>query len=165
MSTKRSTIPLLDVDQKSLHDLLQMNIDSRDGFAYAGERLAEKHSSLSMRFHRYSQQRNEFCEKLKGIGEMNHQEPIEHGTIAASLHRTWMDLKDQLNEVIDVSAVITEAIRGESYIKESYETAINQVQEPRILALLKFQYESVQESYSWLADLHANEVRRKSNAN
>lgn len=165
MSTMRSTIPLLDADQKSLHDLLQMNIDSRDGFAYAGERLAEKHSSLSMRFHRYSQQRNEFFEKLKEIGEMNHQNPVERGTIAASLHRTWMDLKDQLNEAIDVSAVITEAMRGESYIKETYETAIDHVAEPRLLALLKYQYESVQESCSWLADLQAEEVRRKSNEN
>ena len=165
MSTTRSTIPLLDVDQKSLHDLLQMNIDSRDGFAYAGERLAEKHSSLSMRFHRYSQQRNEFFEKLKEIGEMNHQEPIERGSIAASLHRTWMDLRDQLHEAIDVSSVITEAMRGESYIKNSYETAIDHVAEPRLLALLKYQYESIQESCSWLADLQAEDVRLKSNAN
>ena len=120
---------------------------------------------LSKRFHRYSQQRNEFFEKLKEIGEMNQQEPIERGSIAASLHRTWMDLRDQLNEAIDVSSVVTEAMRGESYIKKSYETAIDHVAEPRLLALLKYQYESIQESYSWLADLQAEDVRLKSNAN
>jgi hypothetical protein len=42
---------------------------------------------------------------------------------------------------------------------------IDHVAEPRLLALLKYQYESIQESCSWLADLQAEEVRRKSNAN
>ncbi len=138
---------------EQVRDLLQMNIDSRDGFAYAGERLAEKHSELSIRFHRYSQQRNDFYEKLKEVVQINHQEPITRGTMAASLHRTWMELRDELNEMVDVSAVIAEAERGEGYIQEAYESAIRSVEEPTLLAMLKHQFASVQESYSWLAGL------------
>ncbi len=164
METNDSTVTVSNVDREQLRDLLQMNIDSRDGFAYAGERLAEKHSSLSNRFHRYSQQRNDFCEKLKEIEEMNHEKPAMRGTIAASLHRTWMELRDALNEAIDVSAVVTEAQRGESYIKQAYEAAIDIVLEPRLLALLAHQYASVKESYSWLAGLHDENEGRKGNA-
>lgn len=72
MTTSQTTISVSKVDRAQLLDLLHMNIDSRDGFAYAGGRLAEKHSSLSIKFHRYSQQRNDFCEKLMEIEEMNH---------------------------------------------------------------------------------------------
>ena len=164
METNYSTINITDMDSEQLRDLLQMNIDSRDGFAYAGERLAEKHSSLSNRFHRYSQQRNDFCEKLKEIEEMNHEKPPMRGTIAASLHRTWMELRDELNEDVDVSAVVTEAQRGESYIKQAYEAAIDTVLEPRLLALLRHQYASITESYSWLAGLHDENERRNGNA-
>lgn len=50
METAHSTLIVSEADRKQLRELLHMNIDSRDGFAYAGERLAEKHSSLSNRF-------------------------------------------------------------------------------------------------------------------
>ena len=162
--TSQTTITVSNADRVQLLDLLHMNIDSRDGFAYAGERLAEKHSSLSIRFHRYSQQRNDFCEKLKEIEEMNHEKPNMRGTIAASLHRTWMELRDELNEAVDVSAVVFEARRGEGYIKEAYEMAMNSVVEPRLRALLNSQFESVKESYSWLDGLYEADEKRKSNA-
>ena len=161
METTHTSKPISYIDLAQIRDLLHMNVDSRDGFAYAGKRLAEKHSSLSMRFHRYSQQRNDFVEKLKEIAEVNHEEASERGTIAASLHRTWMELRDELNEAVDVSAVVIEAQRGESYIKQAYETAIDTVIEPRLQSLLTHQYQSIKESYAWLAGLHEEDERRK----
>ena len=146
METTHSSKPISYIDLRQIHDLLHMNIDSRDGFAYAGKRLAEKHSSLSMRFHRYSQQRNDFLEKLKEIAEVNHE------------------LRDELNEAVDVSAVVAEAERGESYIKQAYETAIDTVIEPRLQSLLTHQYQSIKESYAWLVGLHEEDERRKGHA-
>ncbi len=141
-----------------------MNIDSRDGFAYAGERLAEKHSALSIRFYRYSQQRNDFLEKLKEVVKINHEKPVTRGTMAASLHRTWMELRDELNEMVDVSAVVAEAERGEGYIKDAYESAIHSVDEPKLIAMLKHQFASVQESHPWLAGLIEADQKGKNNA-
>ena len=164
MKTTHPTSSTSAVDRKQIRDLLQMNIDSRDGFAYAGKRLAEKHSSLSMRFHHYSNQRNDFFEKLKEIGGMSLDESAERGTIAASLHRTWMELRDELNESVDVSAVVVEAQLGESYIKQAYEIAIDAFIEPRLRALLTQQYESVKESSSWLVGLREEDQRREATA-
>ena len=161
MIINQTAMPISDIDRVQLRDLLHMNVDSRDGFAYAGKRLSEKHSSLSMRFHRYSQQRNDFCEKLKEIEVMHHDMPNDRGTIAASLHRTWMELRDELNEAIDVSAVVAEALRGEHYIKQAYETAIEKVTDPRLQTLLKDQYESIKESCAWLAGLQAEDESQK----
>jgi len=164
METTHPTIAISDVDRVHLLDLLHMNIDSRNGFAYAGKRLAEKHSSLAMRFHRYSQQRNDFFEKIKEIEMLNHQEPSERGTFAASLHRTWMELRDELNENVDVSALVFEAKRGESYIKEAYESAIAATTEPKLHAILSDQYEAIKESYGWLSGLQAEHENRMEKA-
>ncbi len=101
-----------------------MHIDSRDGFAYVAKRISDKYSRLSDQFQQYSNQRNEFLETIMELPEMNHQESVDQGTLTASLHRTWMELKDELSEAVNVSAVIIEAQRGESYIKQAYESAI-----------------------------------------
>jgi uncharacterized protein (TIGR02284 family) len=153
MELTQSTILISDIDRQLVQDLIQMNIDSRDGFAYASERLVGKHSALSMRFHRYSQQRKDFQEKLSEVCEMNHDEPTEQGSIAASLHRTWMELRDELQASVDISALVREARRGESFINQAYQTAIETVTDSRLRRMLDQQFESVKESYAWLSRL------------
>lgn len=95
---------------------------------------------------------------------MGERHPIERGTIAASLHRSWMELKDELNKSIDISAIVNESQRGESYIKHAYETALESVTGPRLRTLLQQQIESVKESYAWLSELKTIEERRSNNA-
>jgi hypothetical protein len=131
MESIRSTIQISDADREQLRNLLHMNIVSRDGFAHAGKRLADKHSTLSMRFHQFSQERNEFCEKLGEIVEASQKEPIQ------------LNLED----------AVVEAHRREGYIKQAYETAIGEVLDPRLCAILKHQYESIKWSFSWLDEL------------
>jgi uncharacterized protein (TIGR02284 family) len=164
MEPSQSNTTLEIEDLAVLQDLLQMNIDSRDGFAYAAKRLSDKHSALSNQFQQYSHQRNEFLETIKELREMNHLESVDRGTLAASLHRTWMELKDELSESVNISAVISEAQRGESYIKQAYESAINSVTEPRLLAVLNQQHESIVESYYWLSGLRDQGRGSKANA-
>jgi uncharacterized protein (TIGR02284 family) len=164
MESSQSATTLEIEDLAVLQDLLQMNVDSRDGFAYAAKRLSDKHSALSNRFQQYSHQRNEFAETMKELRETNHQESVDRGTLAASLHRTWMELRDELNETVNISAVISEAQRGESYIKQAYESAITSTTEPRLLALLNQQHDSVLESYNWLSGLKEQGRGIKANA-
>jgi uncharacterized protein (TIGR02284 family) len=164
MESSQSSTTLEIEDLAVLQDLVQMNIDSRDGFAYAAKRLSDKHSTLSNQFQQYSHQRNEFLETIKELREMNHLESADRGTLAASLHRTWMELKDELSEAVNVSAVISEAQRGESYIKQAYESAIINITEPRLLAVLHQQHKSILESYNWLSGLKDQGRGLKANA-
>jgi hypothetical protein len=76
MESSQSSTTLEIADLAVLQDLLQMNIDSRDGFAYAAKRLSDKHSTLSNQFQRYSHQRNEFSETIKELLEMNHLDSV-----------------------------------------------------------------------------------------
>lgn len=151
-------------DLAFLPDLIQMNMDSRDGFAHAAKRLSEKHSTLSNQFQQFSHQRNEFLETLKELREMNHMESVDRGTLAASLHRTWMELKEELIEAVKVSTVISEAQRGESYINQAYETAINCITEPELIKVLHQQHESILQSYNWLSGLRDQGRGSKENA-
>lgn len=75
-----------------------------------------------------------------------------------------MELKDELSEAVNVSAVISEAQRGESYIKQAYESAIISITEPRLLAVLHQQQESILESYNWLSGLKDQGRGSKANA-
>ena len=154
--------PVLDISEgwlAHLRDLYQMNVDSRDGFAYASERLEEKHSDMARQFKEYSEQRNRFSMNLKELIQLNHDDPATRGTIAASLHRTWMELSDMMETTVDVSGITTEAIRGESYIKEIYEAALNSIDEPTLRAVIESQYESVRDSYFWLKEKSAEQQR------
>jgi uncharacterized protein (TIGR02284 family) len=161
--TKMNPINMtLDITEGSLahlRDIFQMNIDSRDGFAYAAERLADKHSDLSKQFKEYSEQRNRFAMTLRELIQLNNDYPATRGTIAASLHRTWMELRDEFEAIIDVSGITAEAIRGEGYIKESYEAALNSIGEPSVRAIIGSQYESICESYFWLKEKVAEQLR------
>jgi hypothetical protein len=141
MESIQSKIQISDADREQLRNLLRMNILSRDGFTHAGKRLADKHSSLSMRFHQFSHERNEFCEKLEEIVESSHEEPIQ----------------------LDLEEAVFEAHRREGYVKQAYETAIGEVLEPRLCAILKHQYESIKWSFSWLDELIKENDWRKGN--
>jgi uncharacterized protein (TIGR02284 family) len=156
------TNPVLDITEGSLanlRDIFQMNIDSRDGFAYAAERLADKHSEMSKRFNEYSEQRDRFAISLRDLIRLNDDYPATRGTIAASLHRTWMELRDELETIIDVSGITSEAIRGESYIKATYEAALKSISEPKLLEIIRTQYDSIRESYFWLKEKSAEQQR------
>ena len=142
MESNQSTIQISDADREQLRNLLHMNIVSRDGFAHAGKHLADKHSTIAMRFHQFSHERKEFCEKLEEIVESSQEEPIQ------------LNLED----------AVVEAHRREGYIKQAYETAIGEVLEPGLCAILKHQYESIKWSFSWLDELIQENEQRKENA-
>ncbi len=156
------TYTLADITEGSLahlRDIFQMNVDSRDGFAYAAERLSHKHSELSKRFKEYSEQRNRFAMELRELIQIDKNYPATRGTIAASLHRTWMELRDELETIVDVSGITNEAIRGESYIKSTYEAALKSIGELNVRSMIESQYNSVRESYSWLKEQAAEQQR------
>jgi uncharacterized protein (TIGR02284 family) len=143
-----------------LLELLQMNVDSRNGFAYAGKRLAESRSSIATRFHRTSQERNDFCMRLRE-GVMAIQDAVvTQGTIVNSLHRIWTELREELIESVDIPSVVRKSLQGERLTKQAYEFAIGSIEEPHVLLMLKDQYQSICESHKWLTGLKEDDDNR-----
>ncbi|QDU27550.1 hypothetical protein ETAA8_26380 [Anatilimnocola aggregata] len=105
-----------------LQSLIQINIDSRDGFKEASENLKEKNPSLANRFCSLAQQRDSQATELQTMVASNAEAPTESGSFSAAAHRTWMDLRTALGG--GEQAVLDEAERGEDTIKAKYEEAL-----------------------------------------
>lgn len=138
-----------------LHDVIQINIDSRDGFVYTADRLRESESRLQTMFRQAASERASFVEELEAFVPRN--ESYEHvdGSYAASLHRTWISIRDSLSSKYDVYAIVAEAERGEDAIKSVYEEAIDNVRgvNSSLESVLNRQYNSVKATHDQIRDL------------
>ena len=105
----------------TLQDLIQVNIDSRDGFREAADEVGDER--IATLFRQIGEVRERNASELQGLVALNDTEPQERGSIAAALHRTWLDLRAKLSGS-DTAAVLSEAERGEDHIKAQYEEAL-----------------------------------------
>src|SRR5262245_61959677 len=108
---------------KWLQDLIQVNLDSRDGFKEAADNLKAKDPTLVTMFRTLSSQRAQQASELKALVASNSDEtPTDSGSAAAAAHRAWMDIRTALGG--GEKAVLSEAERGEDHIKAKYEDAL-----------------------------------------
>ena len=113
------------LSQKSidwLQSLIQINIDSRDGFKEAADNLKDSNPTLSNRFCQWSAARDAQANELQTMVSSNAEEPTESGSFSAAAHRTWMDIRSALGG--GDQAILDEAERGEDQIKAKYEEAL-----------------------------------------
>ena len=136
-----------------LQELIRMNIDSSDGFDYAADQLESTHTDLSNQFRGFSSERASFARELQAIVERNDEAPVERGSLAASLHRTWMGTREMFGDKMDIHAIVAEAERGEDYIKEAYETALEALAGGPLTETLRRQYAAVCRSHDLVRDL------------
>ncbi len=135
-----------------LRELAQLNIDSRDGFDYAAERIDDDAPAVAAKFREWSDQRASFAEQLDGLLRGAGEEAQEDGSWAATAHRTWMNIRDMLSEKPDIYAVVAEAERGEDVIKEAYETAGRELS-GNVLGLVNEQYAMIKQAHDAVRDL------------
>lgn len=98
-----------------LQDLIQLNIDSRDGFQEAADDLKTKGGSLASLFRDFAMERAGQARELQSVVSANAEMPEKSGSVAAATHRTWMNLRKALGG--GDQAVLSEAERGEDHIK------------------------------------------------
>ncbi len=138
-----------------LHDVIQINIDSRDGFLYAADRLQESESKLQNMFRQAASERSSFVDELEGFVQRNENYQHTEGSFTASLHRTWMSIRDSFANKYDIYAVVAEAERGEDAIKSVYEEALSTVRgvNSSLESVLNRQYKSVKATHDQIRDL------------
>lgn len=106
-----------------LQSLIQINIDSRDGFKEASENLKDSNPTLANRFCQLASAREAQANELQAMVASNAEEPTKSGSFSAAAHRTWMDIRSALGG--GDQAILDEAERGEDQIKAKYEEALN----------------------------------------
>lgn len=124
MATTTYKLPQTSIDY--LQNLISLNIDSRDGFREAVEDMDKgSGNELSRMLSQIAVERDRQAMELQALVAGNHKEPEKSGSIAAAVHRAWMDLRATFGG--GNKAMLDEVIRGEEYVKGKYGDAIQEL--------------------------------------
>jgi uncharacterized protein (TIGR02284 family) len=113
-------------DNQVAKELVETLKDGERGFASAAEKLQDgEHPELATTLQRLSEQRVAFHREIVALGHDYGEDVDESGTIAATVHRGWISLKDALTGD-DAGGVLKAALTGEDHAVSEYEKALQQ---------------------------------------
>lgn len=140
----------------TLQELIQVNLDSRDGFLEACENVEDL--SLGSMFREVAAERNSQASELRSLIASHSQQPADAGSYSAAVHRMWMDLRAAMGG--GSAAMLSEAERGEDYIKKKYEEAMSEHPGDPVGDVLQRHYEAVAATHDRVRELrdHYNEM-------
>ena len=135
-----------------LNDLIETLKDGQDGFRAASE--AVRSSDLKTVFSEYSLQRSKFAGELQSLAQsLGEKDPESTGSVAASLHRGWINLKSALTSQDD-HAILAECERGEDSAVAEYRKALEDKGLPgNVVQTLHTQFAAVQAAHNRVRDL------------
>lgn len=111
-------------DAKAAKELVETLKDGEKGFADAAEKLRDgEHAARATTFQRLSEQRAGFRSEIVELGHDYGDDVDESGSVAATVHRGWISLKDALTGD-DADAVLKAAATGEDHAVSEYEDVL-----------------------------------------
>lgn len=134
----------------TLNNLIETCKDGQNGFQTAAEGV--KNSELKTLFLTYSQQRAQFSGQLQNEVQRLGGDPEKTGSVAATLHRGWMNIKSTVTGA-DEGAIIAEAERGEDSAVKNYKDALAENLPENIRSIVQEQYTQVQEAHDRIRSL------------
>lgn len=134
----------------TLNNLIETNKDGQNGFKEAAENV--ERSDLKTLFYDFSQQRSQFAGELQSLVRDLGGDPENAGSISASLHRGWMNLKTAVTGQSDQS-ILNEAERGEDAAKKAYKNALDEELPANVRATVQKQADAVFAAHDKVRDL------------
>ena len=111
-------------DEKVAKDLVETLKDGERGFAAAAEKLRDSdRAEWATTLQRLAEQRAGFRREIVEMGHEYGEDVDESGSVAASLHRGWISLKDALTGD-DAGSVLGAAVTGEDHAVSEYEKGL-----------------------------------------
>jgi uncharacterized protein (TIGR02284 family) len=138
----------------TLNDLIQTCKDGELGFKTAAEGLMNP--ATKSKFLEYSRQRAEMVRELQAEVRRLGGDPEKSGSMSASLHRGWMDIKSVVTGKDD-HAIVAEAERGEDVAKSAYEKALKESLPSTVQTLVQQQAARVRQAHDAVRDLRDRE--------
>lgn len=142
-----------DLDRETidhLQQLVQINIDSAEGFRHAADALHDK--VLAADFRVWAVDRTRQADELARYVALNEAEAPDERSWMAALHQTWLEFRAAISAG-DTQAVLAEAERGEDLIKERYEETLKETAGSGVNDVLQHQYASVKKVHDRVRDL------------
>ena len=135
-----------------LNDLIETLKDGQEGFRAAATEVEA--DQLKKLFGEYSLQRSKFAGELQAMAHsLGEQEPETTGSVAAKLHRGWMNLKSALTSK-DAHAILAECERGEDSAVAEYKKALEADGLPAdVQETLRAQFIEVKAAHDRIRDL------------
>jgi uncharacterized protein (TIGR02284 family) len=138
-------------DIKTLNSLIETTLDSADGYAEAAKDA--KSQSLITLFRERSTERKQVASTLQQRVLLLGAEPEKDGTVLASAHRVFVNLRASLTSN-DNKAVVDEVERGEDHIKAKFEDAMQDKDvSPDTKAVITDVYTSVRNGHDQMRDI------------
>ena len=136
-------------DIRVLNDLIETTIDSAEGYAEAARETRSTRFSLA--FQTRATERRLVASRLQQRVEALGGTPEDDGSVLASAHRMFANLRKSLH---DETAVIDEVERGEDHIKHKFEDAMEDGDvSPPIRALIADTFRSVRSGHDQMRGL------------
>ena len=138
----------------TLNNLIETCKDGEQGFRTAAEAL--KDSQVKAKFQEYSRQRGDMARELQAEVRKLGGDPEKSGSMSASLHRGWIDIKSAITGKDD-HAILAEAERGEDVAKDQYEKALKGGLTGSALTIVQSQAAKVRQAHDDVRNLRDRE--------
>lgn len=126
-------------------------IDSINGYRDAAQNA--EGSQFQELFRRMADDRSRVAEDLRAEVRRLGGNPPDDGSFLGATHQRFLDLKAAITGRDD-QAIINEVERGEDYLKEKFETALNSDELPvESRSVIERAYQSVREGHDRIRDL------------
>ena len=142
----------------TLNNLIETCKDGEQGFRTAAESL--KDAQVKAKFLEYSRERGDMARALQAEVRKLGGDPEKSGSMSASLHRGWIDIKSAVTGKDD-HAILAEAERGEDVAKDQYEKALKAGLTGSAVTLVQSQAAKVRQAHDTVRDLRDREKAAK----
>jgi uncharacterized protein (TIGR02284 family) len=129
----------------TLNDLIETCKDGEEGFRDASEHIQRQ--DLRSIFNEYSRQRSQFASALQTVVSRIGGNPEHSGSVGASLHRGWINLKSAVTGRDD-HAILAECERGEDAAVRNYQDALAHDLPSDIRSVIEEQYRQILEAHN-----------------
>jgi uncharacterized protein (TIGR02284 family) len=137
-------------DISVINSLITTTIDSANGFERSAENV--QGGQFEQMFREFAQERRQLVGRLQEHVRQMGSTPNDDGSLKADLHRRFEDLRAALGG--GDKAIIAEVERGEDYIKNKYETALNDDRlSPECRTIIQEGYQSVRAGHDRASQL------------
>jgi uncharacterized protein (TIGR02284 family) len=134
----------------TLNSLIETCRDGQEGFKTAAEGV--NNAELKELFYSYSQQRASFAGELQDEVRRLGGDPEETGSVTASLHRGWMNIKAAVTGG-EESSILAECERGEDSALSNYRAAFNVDLPANVRQTIERQFAEIKEAHDRIRNL------------
>jgi uncharacterized protein (TIGR02284 family) len=126
--------------ESTLNELIETSKDGENGFRKAAQDAHDP--ELKSLFSTCATRCADGARELQQIVRASGGDPEKTGSVAAALHRGWINVKEAVTSRDD-KAILEECERGEDYAKSQYRKALEQDLPENVRTVVQRQYQGV----------------------